>query len=53
MLIKSRKIIYVGHVANIGERRGSYRSLVGKLDRKRPLGRPRLRWENNIKVDFQ
>jgi len=34
MLIKSRKIIYVGHVANIGDRRGSYRGLVGELDIK-------------------
>jgi len=37
----------------MGERRGVYRVLVGKPEGKRPLGRPRLRWENNIKMDFQ
>jgi hypothetical protein len=42
-----------GHVARIGEGRGVYRILVGKLEGKRPLGRPRCRWEDNIKHDFQ
>jgi len=37
----------------MGERRGVYSFLVGRLEGKRPLGRPRLRWEDNIKVDFQ
>jgi hypothetical protein len=37
----------------MGERRGVYRVLVGKSERKRPLGRPRCRWENNIKMDVQ
>jgi hypothetical protein len=37
----------------MGERRDVYRVLVGKPEGKRPLGRPRRRWENNIKVDFQ
>ena len=37
----------------MGERRGVYRVLVGKPDRKRPLGRPRRRWEDNIKMDLQ
>ena len=37
----------------MGERRGVYRVLVGKPERKRPLGRPRLRWEVNIKIDLQ
>jgi hypothetical protein len=37
----------------MGERRGVYRVLVGKPERKRPLGRPRLRWEDNIKMDLQ
>jgi hypothetical protein len=37
----------------MGERRGVYRVLVGKLEGKRPLGRPRRRWENNIKRDLQ
>jgi len=41
------------HVAHMGERRGIYRVLVGKPKRKRPLGRPRCRWENNIKMDLQ
>ena len=43
----------MGHVARMGERRGVYRVLVGKLGEKRPLGRPRRRWEDNIKMDFQ
>ena len=38
----------VGHVARMRESRGIYRVLVGKLEGKRPLGRPRLRWEDNI-----
>jgi len=37
----------------MGEKRGVYRVLVGKPERKRPLGRPRLRWEDNIKTDLQ
>ena len=37
----------------MGERRGVYRVLVGKHEEKRPLGRPRRRWEDNIKMDFQ
>jgi len=37
----------------MGERRGVYRVLVGKPERKRQLGRPRRRWENNIKIDLQ
>jgi hypothetical protein len=43
----------VGHVARVGERRGVYTVLVGKPEGKRPLGRPRLRWEDNIKMDLQ
>ena len=43
----------VKHVAYIGERRSIYRVLVGKPVEKRPLGRPRHRWEDNIKMDFQ
>ena len=42
-----------GYVARKGEKRGSYRLLVGESHGKRPLGRPRLRWEDNIKIDFQ
>jgi hypothetical protein len=42
-----------GHVARTGERRGEHRVLVGKPEGKRPLGRPRLRWEDNTKMDLQ
>jgi hypothetical protein len=44
---------WVGHVACLGERRGSYRVLVGKPEEKRPLGRPWLIWEDNIKMNLQ
>jgi len=44
---------WAGHVARIGERRGVHRLLVGKTGGKRPLWRPRRRWENNIKMDLQ
>jgi hypothetical protein len=44
---------WAGHVARRRERRGVYRVLVGKPEGKRPLGRPGLRYENNIKMDFQ
>jgi len=50
--IKSR-MRWAGHVARMGERRGVYRVLVGKPGGKRPLGRPRRRWENNIKMDLR
>ena len=41
------------HVARMGERRGVYKVFVGKPEGKRPLGRPRLRWEDNIKIALQ
>jgi hypothetical protein len=44
---------WAGLVARIGEDRGVYRKLLGKPERKRPLGRPRCRWEGNIKMDLQ
>jgi hypothetical protein len=44
---------WVGHVARVGERRGAYRVLVGRTEGKRPLLRPRRRWEYNIKIDYQ
>ena len=44
---------WAGHVARMGERRGVYGVLVGKPEGKRPLGRPRRRWEYNIKMDLQ
>jgi hypothetical protein len=50
--IKSRRMRWAGHVASIGRRRGVYWVLVGKTEGKRPLGIPRRRWENNIKMDF-
>ena len=43
---------WAGHVARMRERRGAYRVLVGKPEGKRPLGRPRRRWEDNIKIDL-
>ena len=52
-MIKSRKMRWAGHVARLGERRGVYRVLVVKPGGKRPLGRPRRRWENNINMDLQ
>jgi hypothetical protein len=51
--IKSRRMRWAGHVARVGEGRGVYRILAGKPGGKRPLGRPRLRWEDNIKMDLQ
>jgi len=44
---------WAGHVARIGEKRGVYRVLVGKPEGKRPLGRPRRRWDDNIKTGLQ
>jgi len=44
---------WAGNVACMGERRGIFRVLVGKPESKRPLGRPRCRWEDNIKMDLQ
>ena len=44
---------WMGNVARVWERRGVYRVLVGKPEGKRPLGRPRCRWEDNIKMDLQ
>jgi hypothetical protein len=50
---KIEKNEMAGHVARMGEGRGVYRVLVGKPERKRPLRRPRRRWEDNIKMDHQ
>jgi len=52
-MIKSRRMRWVGHVASMRDRRGVYRVLVGKPEGKKPLGRPRLRWEDNIKMYLQ
>jgi hypothetical protein len=51
-VIKSRRIRWAGHVATTGERRGSYRVLMGKPEGKIPLGRPNCRLDDNIKMDF-
>jgi hypothetical protein len=51
-VVKSRRMRWAGHVASMGEERGVHRVLVGKLEGKRPLGRPRRRWEDNIKADL-
>ena len=51
--IKSRRIRWAGHVACMGERRRVYRVLARKTQGKRPLGRPRRRWEDNIKMELQ
>jgi hypothetical protein len=52
-VIKSRRLRWAGHMARMGERRGAYRALVGKPEGRRPLGRPRRRWEDNIEMDLQ
>jgi len=52
-VIKSKRIRWAGHVARMGEDRGVYRVLVGKPEGKIPLGRPRRRWVDNIRMDLQ
>jgi hypothetical protein len=52
MLIKSRRMRWAGHVARMGETRNAYRILVGRPEGKRPLGTPRRRWVDNIKMEF-
>ena len=52
-VVKSRRMRWAGHVAHMGEGRGVHRVLVGKPEGKRPLGRPRHRWKDNIKMDLQ
>jgi hypothetical protein len=52
-MIKSRRMRWAGHVARMGETRNAYRILVGKPEGKRPLGRPRRRWVDNIKIDLR
>jgi hypothetical protein len=49
-MIKSRRMRWAWHVARIGEKCNAYRILVGKPEGKRPLGRPRCRWVDNIKM---
>jgi hypothetical protein len=50
--IKSRRMRWAGHVARMGQRIGLLRVLVGNLEGKRPLGRPKSRWEDNIKMEL-
>jgi hypothetical protein len=52
-VIKSRRMRWVGHVGRTGDRRVAYRISVGKPEGRRPLGRPRRRWEDNIKMDLR
>ena len=52
-VIKSRRLREAGHVARMGERRGAYRVLVKTREGRRPRGRPRRRWEGNIKTDLR
>jgi hypothetical protein len=52
VVIKSRRMRWAEHVARMGERRGAYGVLVGKPEGRRPLGRPKRRWEDNIKTDL-
>jgi hypothetical protein len=52
-VIKSRRMRWAGLVAHMGEKRGAYTILVGRPEGSRPLGRPRRRWKDNIKLDLQ
>ena len=52
-MIKSRTMRWAGHVAQMGLERFIYRVLVGKPEGKRPMGRLRIRWEDNIKMNLQ
>ena len=52
-VIKSRRMRSAGHVARMGEERGVYRVLLGTPEGKRPMGRPRRRWVDNIRMDLQ
>jgi len=52
-VIESKIMKLAGHVARMGERRDTYMALVGNPEDKKPIGRPRYRWENNITMDLQ
>jgi hypothetical protein len=52
-VIKARRMRWAGHVARMGEVTGAYNILVGGPEGRRPLGRPRRRWENNMKMDLR
>jgi hypothetical protein len=49
----ARRMRWAGHVARMGDKRNAYRILVGKPEGRRPLGRPRCRWADNIKMDLK
>jgi hypothetical protein len=51
-VIKARRMRWAGHVARMGEVRGAYNILIESTEGRRPLGRPRRRWEDNIKIIF-
>jgi hypothetical protein len=51
-IMKSRRMRWAGHVVRMGKKRNAYRLLVGKPNGRRPLGRSRRRWLNNIKIDL-
>ena len=51
--MKSRRVRWAGHVARMGDRRVAYSVFVGKREGKRPLGRPKRRWKDNIEMDLQ
>jgi hypothetical protein len=52
-MIKSTRMMWAGHISRMGEERGAYRILLGRPEGRRTLGRPRRRWEDNIKMDLQ
>jgi hypothetical protein len=52
-MFKSRRIRWTGHIARMGKKRNAYRILVGKPEGERPLGRPKRRWEDNIRMDLR
>jgi hypothetical protein len=52
-MIKSRRMRWAGNIARMGEKRNAYRILVGKPEGKRPLGKPRRRWVESIKMDLR
>jgi hypothetical protein len=53
VVLKSRRMRWAGHGARIGETRNAYRILVGRPEGKKPLGRPRCKWVDNIKTDLR
>jgi len=53
LMIKSRRMRWAGHVPHMGKMTNSYKILIGKTRREEPLGRPKHRWENNIRMDIR